>query len=81
MIVHQYEKSYKGDSELDDYFRFKMASSANLRKSQDGISNLGYVLRSSSLLTVHFNPSDRPLLSLDRSGRSEGIIGHEPMRM
>ena len=43
MIVHQYEKSYKGDSELDDYFRFKMASSANLRKSQDGISNLGYV--------------------------------------
>jgi len=41
MIVHQYEKSYKGDSELDDYFRFKMASSANLRKSQDGISNLG----------------------------------------
>ena len=40
MLVHTYEKSYKGDSELDDYFRFKMAASANLRMDTDGINNL-----------------------------------------
>ena len=40
MIVHTYEKSYKGDSELNDYFRFKMAESANLRMDSDGINNL-----------------------------------------
>ena len=32
MIVHQYEKSYKGDSELDDYFRFKMAQKILFRE-------------------------------------------------
>jgi len=42
MIVHTYEKSYKGDSELNDYFRFKMAESANLRMDSDGINNLIY---------------------------------------
>ena len=44
MIVHTYEKSYKGDSELNDYFRFKMAESANLRMDSDGINNLMWVV-------------------------------------
>ena len=50
MIVHAYEKSYKGDSKLDDYFRFKMASSANLRRTKDGINSLIYKANISSIL-------------------------------
>jgi len=62
MLVHQYEKSYKGDSELDDYFRFKMASSANLRKSQDGISNLGLDFYQ---MKVNSTNSNRTIISAD----------------
>jgi uncharacterized protein YbdZ (MbtH family) len=49
MIVHAYEKSYKGDSKLEDYFRFKMASSANLRRKKDGINNLTFKSNISSI--------------------------------
>ena len=50
MIVHKYEKSYKGDSELDDYFRFKMAASANLR--MDTVSVNSSIWVSSSIYTL-----------------------------
>jgi len=48
MIIHEYEKSYKHDSELDENFRFTMATTAHLRQEQDGMSNLDVIINSTS---------------------------------
>jgi len=50
MIIHAYEKSYKGDSEINDYFRFTLATTAHTRQNIDGMSNLDVITKLSSSL-------------------------------